>query len=348
MRIVVDVMGGDHGCAVVIEGVKQALALDDRLTRILLCGDQPQIEAAIKSSGLNDPRVSIVHATEVVTMEDKPTLVIRRKKDSSMGRAIGLVESGDADAVISLGNTGAILAYATLKLRPIEGVERAGIATVMPGPDNEFVMLDAGANTECKPIHLLQYAVMGSIYSREILGYKTPRVGVLSNGTEEGKGNELTREAFKLCKLVDINFIGYVEGYDLFSNQVDVVVCDGFVGNIVLKTCEGLAKGIGGMLKRELRKTPKSMLGAFLAKDALGALKKRMDPDLYGCAPLLGLNGIVMKSHGSAKERSILSAIRITTDSIKHQLNKVITTELLRATERLAATETESPANANA
>jgi glycerol-3-phosphate acyltransferase PlsX len=345
MRIVVDVMGGDHGCAVVIEGVKQALDSDDRLTRIYLSGKQEEIEAAMKLSGLKDERVSIVHATEVMTMEDKPTVALRKKKDSSMARAIGLVENGEADAVISLGNTGGILAVSTLKLRPIEGVERAGIATVLPAPDNEFVLLDAGANVDCKPMHLLQYAVMGSVYSREILGYAKPRVGILSNGTEEGKGVDLTREAAKLCKQIDINFIGYVEGHDLFANHVDVVVCDGFVGNIVLKTCESLALGMVGMLKRELSKNPKRMLGAYLAQNALRALKNRMDPEVYGGAPLLGLNGIVMKAHGSAKERSIKSAIRITTDSIKHQINQVIASEIKRAAELLAQNKTDVPAN---
>ncbi len=335
MRIAVDVMGGDHGCSVVIEGVKQALDAESAVTRLFLSGKQEEIEVAMKRSGLRDDRVAIINATEVMTMDDKPTVALRKKKDSSMARAIGLVESGEADAAISLGNTGGILAVSTLKLRPIEGVERAGIATVLPAPDNEFVLLDAGANVECKPMHLMQYAVMGSVYSREILGYKTPRVGLLSNGTEEGKGTELTREAFKLCKQVDINFVGYVEGHGLFDNQVDVVICDGFVGNIVLKTCESLALGMVGMLKRELTKNPKRMLGAYLAQNALRALKKRMDPEVYGGAPLLGLNGIVLKAHGSARERAIASAIRITMDSVKHQINQVIANEIKRASERL-------------
>ena len=169
-------------------------------------------------------------------MADKPAAALRRKKDCSIARAVELVHDGKADAVISLGNTGGIFAAATFKLGRIPGVDRGGIATVIPTPDHEFVLLDAGANIECKPLHLAHYAVMGSIYSREILGYKNPRVGILSIGTEESKGNELTLEAFKLCKQLDLNFIGNVEGHDLFRNQVDVVVCDGFVGNVVLKT----------------------------------------------------------------------------------------------------------------
>jgi len=336
MRIVVDVMGGDHGCGVIIEGVKRALETDRKITVLYLVGKQEEIHAAMSASGLNDKRVQVVNASEVMTMEDKPTAAMRKKKDSSMARAMELVADGKAEAVISVGNTGGILASATFKLRPLPGVERAGIVTVIPGADNEFVLLDSGANVECKPIHLMQYAVMGNIYSREILGYKKPRVGLLSVGTEDGKGNELTLEAFKLCKQIDINFVGNVEGYDLFNNRVDVVVCDGFVGNVVLKTCESLAMGMITMLKRELSRNPKRKLGAYLAQNALRAIKRRMDPEAYGGAPLLGLNGTVMKAHGSAREKAIMNAIRITTETVEHQINKAITDELQRANERLA------------
>ena len=195
-----------------------------------------EIHAALPQGGFRDHRVRVVHASEVLTMADKPAAALRKKKDCSIVRAVELVHEGKADAVISLGNTGGIFAAATFKLGRIPGVDRGGIAAVIPTPDHAFVLLDAGANIECKPIHLAHYAIMGSIYSREMLGYKNPRVGILSIGTEEGKGNELTLEAFKLCKQLDLNFIGNVEGHDLFRNHVDVVVCDGFVGNIVLKT----------------------------------------------------------------------------------------------------------------
>jgi glycerol-3-phosphate acyltransferase PlsX len=345
MRIAVDVMGGDHGCGVVIEGVKRALEADPKITGLWLVGRQDEIEAARKASALTDSRVQVHHANEVMSMEDKPTVAARRKKDSSMHRAIELVGEGKADAVISVGNTGGILAVATLKLRAMPGVERAGIATVIPGgPDNKFVLLDSGANTECKPVHLAQYAVMGSVYSREILGYKRPRVGLLSVGTEEGKGNDLTREAFRLCRELDINFVGNVEGHCLFSNKVDVVICDGFVGNIVLKTCESLAMGMFGMLKTELGRSTKRRIGAYLAQDALRAIKRRMDPEGHGGAPLLGLNGIVMKAHGSAKERAIMSAIRITTETVQQQINQVMVNEIGRANERLAGLKAEVPA----
>lgn len=273
-------------------------------------------------------------------MRDKPTDILRRKKDCSMSRAIGLVRDGQADAVVSLGNTGGLFTGATVLLRPIEGVKRAAIATVIPTQHNEFVLIDAGANIECRPLHLAQFAIMGSVYARDILGYERPRVGVLSNGTEEGKGTELTQQALTLIRTLDLNFIGYVEGHDLFENKVEVVVCDGFVGNIVLKTMESLAKGMVHWLRDEFSKNPKRMLGALLAKNALRSIKRRMDPDTYGGAPLLGLNGSVLKAHGSARERSIMNAIRVATESVRHGVNQTIRQEIARSHAALPAEAT--------
>ena len=344
MRIAVDVMGGDHGCAVVVEGVKRALEADPKISAAFLVGHEDQIHAALRETGLHDRRAQIVHASEVLTMEDKPAAALRKKRDCSIARAVELVHDGKADAIVSLGNTGGIFAAATFKLGRIPGVDRGGIATVIPTPDQHFVLLDSGANVECKPVHLAHYAVMGSIYAREVLGYKSPRVGILSIGTEEGKGNELTLEAFRLCKQIDINFIGNVEGHDLFKSRVDVVVCDGFVGNIVLKTCESLALGMFAMMKAELTKNPKRQLGALLLQNAFRAIKRRMDPELHGGAPLLGFNGPVMKAHGSARERAIASAIRITAETVQHKVNDIIAREIARANERLAALETAVPA----
>src|SRR5690348_10191204 len=261
MRIAVDVMGGDHGCGVVIEGAKRALQADKKISALFLVGNKAEIHAALPPRGFRDHRVRVVHASEVLTMDDKPAAAVRKKKDSSIARAVELVHEGKADAVVSPGNTGGIFAAATFKLGRLPGVDRGGIATVIPTPENEFVLLDSGANIECKPIHLAHYAVMGSVYSRDVLGYKNPRVGILSVGTEDYKGNELTREAFKLCKQLDLNFVGNIEGHDLFKSRVEVVVCDGFVGNIVLKTCESLASGIFSMLKRELTASPHRQLG---------------------------------------------------------------------------------------
>jgi glycerol-3-phosphate acyltransferase PlsX len=337
MRIVVDVMGGDHGCGVVIDGVRQALAQNDKITAVYLVGNQNDLQPLIVAHKLNDRRVQVLHASEVLTMEDRPIEGLRKKKDCSIARAVDLVKEGKAEALISPGNTGGVVAAATIKLRPLPGVDRPGIATVIPAPQNYFVLLDAGANVECRPVHLAHYAIMGSVYSREILGYQRPRVGLLNVGTEDIKGNELTQEAFKLCKQIDINFIGNVEGNDLFTNRVDVVMCDGFVGNIVLKTCESLALGIFGWLKRELTLSPKRIIGALLVRGALRTIKRRMDPDGYGGAPLLGLNGNVMITHGAARERAIMNAIRVTTESIQHHVNDHICKEVARANECFAA-----------
>jgi glycerol-3-phosphate acyltransferase PlsX len=336
MRIAVDVMGGDFGCEVVIEGIRLALQHNQRIQTLYLVGHRDAIQQTLDRSGFQDSRLQIHHASEVLAMDDRPVAAIRRKKDCSIVRAVDLVRSGRAEAMISPGNTGGIVAAATLKLGTLPGVERPGIATVIPAPENEFVLLDSGANIECKPTHLVQYAVMGHVYSREILGHKRPRVGILSVGTEAIKGNELTLETFKLLEKLPLNFIGNVEGHDLFRNRVDVVVCDGFVGNIVLKTCESLAKGMLTWLKAELMKSYKRQLGALLAKNAFRAIMRRMDPDGYGGAPLLGLNGNVMKAHGSARERAIMNALRITSETIQHRINRLITEEIGAAMEALA------------
>ena len=340
MRIAVDVMGGDHGIGVVIDGAQQALEALPHIENLLLVGREDEIHAALLARGIRNDRISVVHASEVLTMQDKPMDVLRRKKDCSMARAIGLVRDGKADAIVSRGNTGGLFTGSTVLLRPIEGVKRGAIATVIPTQHNEFVLLDAGANIECRPLHLAQFAIMGSVYAREILGYKRPRVGVLSNGTEEGKGTELTQEALALIQKLDLNFIGYVEGHDLFENKVEVVVTDGFVGNIVLKTIESLAKGMVHWLKDEFSRNPKRMLGALLAKNALRSIKRRMDPDAYGGAPLLGLNGNVLKAHGSAKERSIMNAIRVATESVQHGINDIVRAEIARAQQALPAEAT--------
>jgi len=328
-------MGGDHGCGVVIDGVRLALQANPAITEIYLVGNQAEIEPALKQSRCRDSRVRIVHASEVVTMDDKPLIGVRKKKDSSLLRAVELLEEGKADALISSGNTGGLVAAATIKLRRLEGVERPAIAAIVPSAKNEFVLIDAGASPECKAIHLAHFAIMGNIYSREILGRKSPRVGILSNGSEEIKGNDLTREALKLCQQLDLNFIGYVEGNDLFSDHVEVAVTDGFIGNLVLKTCESMGKGMLRMVKRELAANPVRKLGAALARNAFSTIKQRMDPDAYGGAPLLGLNGNIIKAHGSSRERAIMNAIRVSTETIQHHIKEMIQQEVLQANQRL-------------
>jgi glycerol-3-phosphate acyltransferase PlsX len=337
MRIAVDVMGGDHGCGVIIAGVKRALEENKKISAVFLIGDREEIHAALPARGFRDHRVRIIHTTEVIEMDDKPVVALRKKKDSSIVRAAELVSEGKADALVSLGNTGGIFAVATFKVGRIEGVDRGCIATVIPRQGNEFVLLDAGANIECKPFHLAQFAVMGNIYSREVLKRKNPRVGILSIGTEDSKGNELTLEAFQLCKKLDLNFIGNVEGHDLFKDHVDVVVCDGFVGNIVLKTSESLAVAMFSMLKRELMQNTKRQIGALLAKDAFQAIRRRMDPEVYGGAPLLGFKSVVLKAHGGARDRAVASAIRVTAHTIENHINEIIAREIAVANEKLSA-----------
>jgi phosphate acyltransferase len=331
MRIAVDVMGGDHGCGVIIDGVRSALAQVDSIKSVILVGDEGQIESHLAASAFDDTRVSVRHASQVLTMDDKPVDALRKKKDCSIARAVEAVKDGEADAIVSPGNTGGILSAGTIRLRTLEGISRGAIATVIPEPENEFVLLDSGANVECKPVHLVEFAVMGSIYAREILGKASPRVGVLANGTEESKGTELTQEAGRILKQMDLNFIGNVEGHDLFHNRVDVVVCDGFVGNIVLKTCESMARGMMSWLKAELTATPVRKAGAYLARDAFKNLKHRLNSDNYGGAPLLGLNGVVMKAHASAGETAIMNAVRTAAGALEHNLNQAIVTEMARA-----------------
>jgi phosphate acyltransferase len=346
MRIAVDAMGSDHGCGVIIAGVKRALEEIKDITAIYLVGNKADIHAALPERGFRDHRVRIIHTTEVVEMTDKqPVNALRKKKDSSIARAAELVSEGKADALISLGNTAGIFAAATFKVGRIAGVDRGCIATVIPRQGNEFVLLDAGANVECKPSHLAQFAVMGNVYSREVLKRKNPRVGILSNGTEDSKGNELTLEAFQLCKKLDLNFIGNVEGHDLFKDHVDVVVCDGFIGNIVLKTSESLAVAMFSMLKRELTQNTKRQLGALLAKDAFQAIRRRMDPEVYGGAPLLGFNGLVFKAHASARERAVTSAIRVTVQAVKDQIGQIIARDIAAANEILSNNATTVPPN---
>ncbi len=339
MQIAVDVMGGDLGCGVVIDGVRLALAAYPDIAELYLVGDERNIEAALGRHRCQDSRLRILHASEVLTMEDKPLDAVRKKKDCSMVRAIELVRDGKAQAVISRGNTGGLVAAATLKLRRLDQVDRPAIATVIPADRREFVLVDAGANPECKPAHLLQFAIMGSVYSRELLHHKHPRVGVLSNGTEDTKGNDLTREAARLCQQVDLNFIGYVEGHDLFADRVEVVVADGFTGNIVLKTIESMGKAVGRLLKRELNRNPLRKVGAALASGGFSSIKRRMDPDAYGGAPLLGLNGTVIKAHGSARAKAITNAIRVAMESIQHKLTENITHEIAQANERLSKSQ---------
>ena len=331
MRIAVDAMGGDFAPQNIVAGAADALRSNGKITKLFLVGDTTRVEAELKKLNFSDPRLQVVHASEVIAMDDPPVQSVRRKKDSSMCRAIELVKQGEADAIVSAGNTGALLTAAHLKLRTLAGVERPGLACIIPAPENIFVLMDVGANLEPSPGILVQYAVMGSLYSKQILGYQNPRVGVFSIGTEEMKGNELTLEAYRRIKQTDLNFIGNVDGHDLFSNVADVIVTDAFVGNAVLKACESSLRVMGRWLKDELRKNPLRMLGALLAKGAFKALRRKADPDEYGGAVLLGINGICIKAHGASSAKAVKSAIRIATEFVESHFNDRIVEEIKRS-----------------
>lgn len=343
MKIAVDAMGGDFAPQNIVAGVADALRDDRNIARLFLVGDKTRIEAELRKLGVTDSRIEIVHASEVIEMNDPPVQSVRRKKDSSMCRAIDMVKRGEADAVVSAGNTGALLTASHLKLRTLDGVDRPGLACLMPAPENVFVLMDAGANLEPHPSNLVQYALMGSLYSKRILGYPNPRVAVLSIGTEEMKGNELTLEAHRLLKLSDLNFVGNIDAHDLFANAADVIVTDAFVGNAVLKACESTARVVSRWLKEELKRNPLRILGAMLAGGAFKSLRRKTDPDEYGGAVLLGINGVCIKAHGASSPKAVKNAIRIAAEFVGGQFNERIVEEIKKLNAKFQQTPLTQP-----
>tara|TARA_B100001250_G_C19812994_1_gene796717 strand:- start:3410 stop:4435 length:1026 start_codon:yes stop_codon:yes gene_type:complete len=335
MKIAVDVMGGDLGCEVVIDGLMQALKKCQQIEKIQIVGDEVEISQSLERLNNIESRFQIIHTSEVLSMEDKPVEGLRKKKNCSLAVAMDLVKTGKSDAIISPGNTGGVVAAAAIKLRTLSGIDRPGIAAVLPSKHKKFILLDAGANVEGKPKHLMHYAIMGDIYAREVLGIADPNIGLMSVGTEESKGNELTQETLRLCKGLDLNFIGNIEGHDLFSDELDVVVTNGFVGNVVLKSCEQLAGVMMGWLKDELSAGLIPKVGALLSQKALRSLKKRVDPDNVGGAPLLGVNGTVTIAHGSASSLAIYNAICNTVEAVDHNINKLIIDAAAKANDKL-------------
>jgi glycerol-3-phosphate acyltransferase PlsX len=328
MKLALDAMGGDFAPRNIVAGVVDALRDNDHIHHLYLVGDNARVQTELRKFGASDSRIEVIHASEVIEMNDPPVQSVRRKKDSSMCRAIDIVKRGDADAIVSAGNTGALLTASHLKLRTLEGVDRPGLAVLIPSPKNVFVLMDAGANLEPHPSNLVQYAIMGSLYSRQILGYQRPRVAVLSIGTEEMKGNELSLEAHRLLKQTELNFVGNIDGHDLFDNKADVIVTDAFVGNAVLKACESTVRLVGWWLKDELKKNPLRMFGALLASGAFKALKRKADPDEYGGAVLLGINGICIKAHGASSPKAVKNAIRVASEFVETQFNEHIVEEI--------------------
>jgi len=316
-RIALDAMGGDRGPAVNIEGAVAA-ARELGLT-ILLVGNEEDLGRSLRRHSTNGLGITICHAPETVGMDESPSAALRKKKHSSIRVGLELVKKGEADAFISAGNTGAVMATAMITLGSLPGVERPAIALIVPTLRGQSILLDAGANADCKPRHLLQFAIMGDVYARQVMGKKSPTVGLLSIGEEESKGNELTREAFKeLEEERSLNFTGNVEGREVFSGAADVIVCDGFTGNIALKISESAAEFFTVLLKEELEKGLVGKLGALLTRGAFRRFKKRVDYTEYGGAPLLGVGGICIISHGRSTAKAIKNAIRVAAECVEN------------------------------
>jgi glycerol-3-phosphate acyltransferase PlsX len=319
-RIAVDAMGGDFAPTPIVQGAVEAARQSPAIETLYLVGDQAVLERECEALDDVPDSVQIHHASEVVSMDESPAGAVRRKKDSSIGRAVDLVKEGAADAIFSAGNTGASVAATTLKLRTLEGVIRPAIATVFP-TKKPFVMLDAGATPDASAEMLCHFAVMGSVYCQEVLEVSAPVVGLISIGEEDAKGNEKTKEAFHLLEKSGLPFAGNVESHDLFEGNVDVAVCDGFTGNVMLKTSEGLARAISSWVREEMTSRWNYKLGALLCRGAFSRIRNRVDPTAYGGAPLLGVNGVCVIGHGSSNARAANNAVHVASKFVEHQMN---------------------------
>lgn len=308
MRVAVDAMGGDNAPVVEVSGA--VAAVREYGVPVILVGDKEKLQHELAKNNCKGLDISIQHASEVVGMHDSAADAIRKKRDSSIRVAFDLVKSGAAAAVVSAGNSGATMAAGMFVLKRLSGIERPAIAQLFPTLKGDTLVLDVGGNVDCKPIHLVQFAIMGEVYAHQVMGIERPRIGLLSNGEEESKGNDLTRETSGLLRKISLDYAGYVEGRDIFNGSVDVVVCDGFVGNVVLKLSEGLVETVGRMLKDELKRGMLSKVGYLLAHRAFTNFKKKVDYAEYGGAPLLGINGVGMICHGGSNTKAIKNAIR--------------------------------------
>ena len=335
-RVALDAMGGDNAPGEIVRGgVEAAVGLED--VKVILVGQKDAIEAELAKypkdveKARKAGQLDVVEATEVLEMDDEPARSVRAKKDCSINVAMRLVKEGKADAFVSAGNSGAVSASAIFNLGRIKGVHRPAIATVLPTrrPIRPALLLDAGANMDCHAEWIVQFAIMGSAYSKAVLKRTKPLVGLLSIGTEDCKGNEMTKATFPLLKDVKgIDFRGNVEGHDIFTGQTDVIVCDGFVGNAVLKTAESLVHAISYFLKKECFKGPSRIMGAILLKGAFKSLKQQLDPDIYGGAPLLGVPGAVIITHGSSTHKAIYHAVRVGANAARNDVSGLIAKQI--------------------
>lgn len=327
MKIIVDAMGGDNAPHAIVDGCVQALA-DMPALELILTGRRNVIEAELAKHDYDAARINIVDATEVIDMAEPPVEAIRYKKDSSLVKGLRLLQAGEAGAFITAGSTGATIAGATLIVKRLPNVKRPALAPLLPTRKGKVLLIDCGANAECRPSFLAQFALMGSIYMQKMEGVKSPRVGLVNNGAEAEKGTELTKAAYKLIEGMPVNFKGNAEGRDLVSGDFDVLVTDGFTGNIILKFMEGMAGVLMGMLKDELSSTFRAKLGAALAMPAFRSFKKKMDYTEYGGALMLGVNGGVIKAHGSSNAKAIKSTLRQAAGFIQADVVGVIKEEI--------------------
>ena len=331
MRIAVDGMGGDNAPQAIVAGAIEAAREHD--FRIVLVGDQNLLRSELEKHKDPPKSITIHHAGSFVRMDESAAASIRKKKDSSVAICVDLAKEGVVDAIVTAGHTGAAVVACTLKLRLLEGIERPGIGIVLPTLGTPSFLIDVGANIDTKPSHLYQYAIMGDVYFRYIMRKNRPSVGILNIGEEETKGTEYVKEAHQLLNKSKLHFLGNVEGRDIFNGKVDIVLCDGFVGNVVLKVSESIADVIGKLLKAELKRNVMTMIGAALARPAFDALRKEVDYSEYGGAPLLGIDGTCIISHGSSNARAIKNAIRVASEFVKYEINQHILEAIRNAKE---------------
>lgn len=329
LTLALDAMSGDHGCSITVPAAEQILSAHPAL-EIILVGDELQLLPLLRDCPERS-RLRVHHASQVVTMDDKPSKALRGKKDSSMRVAVNLVKQGKADACVSAGNTGALMATARFVLKTLPGIDRPAIISALPSAFDQTHMLDLGANAECNAEQLFQFAVMGAVLVTAIEGKTSPKVGLLNIGEEEIKGSEAIQQAAKMLSESDLNYIGFVEGDDVYLSDVDVVVCDGFAGNIALKSSEGVAKLISQIMRAEFKRNFLTKLAAVAAMPVLNSLRAQMDPGNYNGATLLGLNGIVIKSHGSADEKAFAKAIEIAIAEVEKNVPETISTLVAQA-----------------
>jgi glycerol-3-phosphate acyltransferase PlsX len=323
MKIALDAMGGDFAPQSIVEG--GVLAAREFKIPVMLVGDEKTLrQEAAKYPDSESLPLTFVHASEVVGMDESPLTPIRKKKDSSIKVAFDMLKKGEASAVVSAGNSGAVLATAVFVLEKLNGVDRPAIGTILPTLKGWTLLLDAGANVDCKSFHLVQFALMGDAYAKHILKKERPLVGLLSNGEEESKGNELIRETNGILRNSSIGYIGPVEGRDIFNGRADVVICDGFVGNAALKIVEGLTEAIGAMIRKELEASLLAKIGYLFARQAVGVIKKKLDYSEYGGAPLLGVDGVVIIGHGRSSAKAIKNAVRLAHEFAQISLPKLL------------------------